>query len=114
MLATLPLPSTATLNVGFGAAAPGTAASVAIVSPTEPPSALVAATAATAATLTTTQAFVRAVSDRTIRISFSSVEVQNCRQAARLRKNPWPLLLRQVRPVTADAQLSPPPLHVLP
>ena len=39
---------------------------------------------------------------------------QNARQRARLRKNPWPLLLRQVSPATVDVQLTAPPLHVLP
>lgn len=33
------------------------------------------------------------------------------RQCAQLRKKPCPLLLRQVRPLKADAQRGPPPLH---
>ena len=56
VLATLPLPRTATLNVGFGATAPA------------PPSAPVAATAATAATPTPARRILRNVSDRTIRL----------------------------------------------
>jgi hypothetical protein len=56
LLATLPLPRMATLNVGFGATAPA------------PPSAPVAATAATAATPVPARRILVHVSDRTIRL----------------------------------------------
>ena len=42
----------------------------------------------------------------------SGVEPQNRRHLWRLRKKPWPDLLRQVSPARVDVQLTAPPSHV--